>query len=47
MEHDLSVHICAICCRAEVAGDVFSGLNLNSIEGYAVVNFEAKAFCPY
>ena len=32
----------AICCSPEVAGDVISDRNVNTIECYAVVNFEAS-----
>ena len=31
----------AICCRPEVAGDVVSGENIKTIDGYALLNFEA------
>ena len=29
-----------ICCRPEVAGDVLSGANVKSIEGYALLTYE-------
>ena len=29
-----------ICCRPEVAGDVISGENVKTIEGYPLLNFE-------
>ena len=32
-------HFHVICCRPEVAGDVISGRNVKTIEGYAVINF--------
>ena len=34
-------YIYAICCRPEVASDIISDGNVKSIEGYAVLNFEA------
>ena len=34
-------HICAIFCRLEAAGDVISGGNVKTIEGYFLLNFEA------
>ena len=37
-------YVYAICCRPEVAGDVISGGNVNTTEGYAVLNFEAASF---
>ena len=39
-----NVHVCAICCRLEVAGDVISGENVKTIESYAVLNFEIASF---
>ena len=33
-----------ICCRPEVAGDVISGKNVKTVEGYAVLNFEIASF---
>ena len=33
--------IYAICCRPEVAGDVVSGERVKTIEGLALLNFEA------
>ena len=33
-------HVYAICCRLEVAGDVISGENVKTNEGYTVLNFE-------
>ena len=33
-------HVYVIRCRPEVAGDVISGENAKTIEGYAVLNFE-------
>ena len=36
-------HVYAICCRPEVAGDVISGGRVNTIEGYALLNFEAAS----
>ena len=40
-------HVYAICCRPEVAGDVISGENVWTIEGYAVLNFEVAIFCTF
>ena len=37
-------HVYAICCRPEVAGDVFFGDNVKAFEGYAVLNFEVSEF---
>ena len=37
-------HLRAICCRSEVAGDVISGENVTTVEGYAVLNFEVASF---
>ena len=37
-------HICAICCRLAVAGDVISGADVKTGEGYAVSNFEVASF---
>ena len=34
-------HIYAICCWPEVAGDVTSGRNLKTIEGYMVAQFDS------
>ena len=39
-----SEHVYAICCRPEVAGDVVSGENVKTIEGYAVLDFEFASF---
>ena len=40
-------HIYVICCRLEVAGDVISGENEKTIEGYAVLNFEVASFSSF
>ena len=40
-------HGYAICCRSEVAGDVISGDNAKTIEGYAVLNFEAAIISSF
>ena len=40
-------NVYAICCRPEIAGDVFSGGNVNTIEGYAVLNFEVAGFISF
>ena len=36
-------HVCAICCRPEVSGDVISNKNIKTIEGYDVLNFEVAS----
>ena len=40
-------HVYAICCRMEVAGDVISSENVRTIDGYAVLNFEAASLCSF
>ena len=40
-------HIYAICCRPEVVGDVFSGENVNTAEGYVLLYFEAARFTNF
>ena len=40
-------HVYASCCRPEVAGDVISGENVNTIERYALLNFEAASFSSF
>ena len=37
-------HVYEICYRTEVAGDVISGGVVKTIEGYALLNFEADSF---
>ena len=37
----------AICSRPEVDGDVISGENLKTIEGYAVLNFEVPSLSSF
>ena len=37
-------HVCLICCRPEVAGDVISSENVKTTEGYPVLNFEVASF---
>ena len=37
-------HVYAICCQLEVAGDVISGDNVKTVEGYAVLNFEVVSY---
>ena len=34
----------AICCPPEVAGDVISGENVQTVEGYSVLNLEVASF---
>ena len=33
-------HVYAICCRPEVSGDVISSENVETIEGYDLLNIE-------
>ena len=33
-------HVYAICCRPEAAGDIVSGEEVKTVEGYALLNFE-------
>ena len=40
-------HVYAIWCRPDVAGDVISGQNVKTIEGYAVINVEAASFSSF
>ena len=40
-------YVYAIYCRPEVAGYVISGKNLKTIEGYALLNFEAAIFSSF
>ena len=42
-----SEHVYAICCRPGVAGDVISGENVKTIDGYAVLNFEVASFSSF
>ena len=35
-------HVYASCCQQEVAGDVISGRDVKTIDGYMLVNFEAS-----
>ena len=37
----------AIRCRPEVAGDVISRGNVETVGGYAVLNFEAASFSSF
>ena len=34
-------HVYATFCRPEIAGDVISGGNVKTVEGYVLLNFEA------
>ena len=36
-------HFYATCCQPEVDGDVMSGGNVKTIEGFVMVNFEAAS----
>ena len=40
-------HVYVICCWPEVAGDVVSGENVRTIEGYALLNFEVSEFSGF
>ena len=42
-----SEHVYAICCRPEVACDVISSENVNTVEGYAVLKFEDASFSSF
>ena len=37
-------HVCVICCRPEVTGDVIYGENVETVEGYTVLNLEHASF---
>ena len=40
-------HVYAIYCRPEVDGDVISGGNVKTIEGYVGLNFEAASVSSF
>ena len=40
-------HIYAIFCRPKLAGDVISGGNVKTIEGYVMLNFEAASVSSF
>ena len=40
-------YVYAIFCRPEVDGDVISGENVKTIEGYVVLNFEVANFYTF
>ena len=40
-------HVYTICHSLEVAGDVVSGGNVRTIEGYAALNFEVSEFSSF
>ena len=40
-------HVYAIFCRLEVAGDVISAGNVQTIDRYVVLNFEAASFSSF
>ena len=40
-------YVYAICCRPEVAGDTIPSDNIKSVEGLAVLNFEAASFSSF
>ena len=47
-ERDQNEYVYAIWCLPEEAGDVFSGENVKTIEGYAVINlFEGASFSSF
>ena len=37
-------HVYAICYQPEVAGDIISSENVNTVEGYALLHFEVSSF---
>ena len=49
LEHDMTQneHVYAIFCRPEVAGDVISGVNVKTVEGYVAFNFEATCLSSF
>ena len=40
-------HVYAICCRPAVAGDVISGDDVKTVEGYAMLNLEVASFSSF
>ena len=40
-------YVYAICCRPKVAGDVISGRNVTTIEGYALLHFEVASISSF
>ena len=40
-------HVYAICCRPEAAGDVISGENVKTLEGHALLYFEAASVSSF
>ena len=40
-------HVNAIFCRPEIAGDVISGGNVETVDGYVVLNFEADSVSSF
>ena len=40
-------HVYEICCWPDVAGDVISSENVNTIEGYALLKFEAATISSF
>ena len=40
-------HICAICCRPKIAGDVSSSKRVKTVEGYALLNFAVARFSSF
>ena len=42
-----NLHDYGICCRLEAAGDVISGENLKTVDGYAVLNVEVASFSNF
>ena len=40
-------HVFVICCQREVAGDVISSENVETIEGYALLNFEVASHSSF
>ena len=42
MAHD--GHVYAICCQREAADDVVSSVDVKTVEGYLVANYEIASF---
>ena len=40
-------HVCATCCRPEVACDIIYGENVKTVQGYALFNFEAASISSF
>ena len=40
-------HVHVICCRPKIAGDIISGRNVKTVEGYVELNFEAAGVSSF